>query len=261
MTRTAEHAFSTATAVTVQVEMGSGGLRLTATQDHAGRSTVVVDGEDAELVTVEHTDDRIIVRTPKQRRTLLGQDTSYDIKIAVPDGSRALVRTGSADVTGEGRWTEAQLRTGSGDVRFAEVDGPVEATTGSGDLRLGTVGADCDARTGSGDLAVEQLHATAVLRTGSGDAVIGQPGPDLTFTAGSGELTIRRATDGKLRLKAGSGDIWVGVTPDVPVWTDVHSGSGTIRSELVGAGEPAPGQPHLEVRATVGSGDITLAQL
>jgi hypothetical protein len=37
--------------------------------------------------------------------------------------------------------------------------------------------------------------------------------------------------------------------------------TGDIRSDLVGAGEPADGADHIEVRAKTATGDIVLRQL
>ena len=47
----------------------------------------------------------------------------------------------------------------------------------------------------------------------------------------------------------------------VPVWTDVHTVTGTIHSTLEGAGQPEPGADHVELRTTTVSGDIDLTQI
>ena len=53
----------------------------------------------------------------------------------------------------------------------------------------------------------------------------------------------------------------IGVKAGVPVWTDITTVSGTIRSELQGAGQPQEGQDHIEVRAKTVSGDIALSEV
>jgi len=45
------------------------------------------------------------------------------------------------------------------------------------------------------------------------------------------------------------------------VWTDVSCVSGSVSSNLTGAGQPEDGQDYIEIRATTVSGDISLAQL
>ena len=47
----------------------------------------------------------------------------------------------------------------------------------------------------------------------------------------------------------------------IPVWTDISTLSGSIRSNLRGAGEPAEGADHVEVRAKTVSGDIVLTEV
>ena len=42
------------------------------------------------------------------------------------------------------------------------------------------------------------------------------------------------------------------------MWTDISTVSGAIRSNLEGAGEPAEGADHVELRAKTVSGDIVL---
>ena len=52
----------------------------------------------------------------------------------------------------------------------------------------------------------------------------------------------------------------IGVPAGVPVWTDISTVSGRIRSDAEGAGQPAEGQHHIEVRAKTVSGDIVLTR-
>ena len=47
----------------------------------------------------------------------------------------------------------------------------------------------------------------------------------------------------------------------MPVWTDVSTVSGAIRSSLQGAGEPEEGADYIELRAKIVSGDIVLTQV
>ena len=53
----------------------------------------------------------------------------------------------------------------------------------------------------------------------------------------------------------------VGVPAGVPVWTDITTVSGEIRSNLTGAGEPRDGADHVEVRASTVSGDVVLTEV
>ena len=70
-----------------------------------------------------------------------------------------------------------------------------------------------------------------------------------------------RMRRGQLTAKNVSGDIRVGVPAGVPVWTDITSLTGSVRSNLEGAGEPEEGQDFIELRARTVSGDVHLEQL
>jgi len=66
---------------------------------------------------------------------------------------------------------------------------------------------------------------------------------------------------GRVTVKGASSDVSIGVQGGVPVWTDVTTVSGTIRSDLQGAGQPEEGQDHIELRAKTVSGDIVLSEV
>ena len=56
-------------------------------------------------------------------------------------------------------------------------------------------------------------------------------------------------------------DISVRVRAGLPVWTDIHSLTGDVRSGLQSLGPPAEGDPYAELRLRTVSGDITIAHL
>ena len=72
---------------------------------------------------------------------------------------------------------------------------------------------------------------------------------------------IGSANRGRLTAKGASGDVHVGIPAGVPVWTDISTVSGEIRSNLHGAGEPGEGADHVELRAKTVSGDIVLTEV
>ena len=53
----------------------------------------------------------------------------------------------------------------------------------------------------------------------------------------------------------------VGIPAGTPVWTDSPPCPASIRSSLEGAGQPAEGEDHVELRAKTVSGDIVLTQI
>ncbi len=117
------------------------------------------------------------------------------------------------------------VSTGSGDVHLQHAAGPVDVKTGSGDLHVTTAGSDVSFKTGSGDVAIERSTAPA-----------------------------------RLSFQGASGDVHLGVAGGTPIWTDLATLSGAVRTSLPSTGEPAEGQPHLELRVASVSGDIEIVE-
>lgn len=273
------HEFDTPQPVALHAELGPGSLTIQATE--TATSVVEVTGSHAEEFEVEQQGGQISIRAPRQRAGFFGGGDAgrADVTVVVPAGSDLVVRTGSATVDTRGTFGACRLRSGSGDVHLSEAEGPIVIETGSGDLTVTTAHTDLRLKAGSGSVEVERCAgsvvvstgsgavrlgataATAVVKTGSGGLVVGEAGADLSATTGSGDIAIGVQRRGRFTAKAASGDVTVGVPGGIPVWTDLRSASGQIRSNLASAGEPVEGQDHLELRTVTASGDITLHQL
>lgn len=276
MTERRDETFSTPDAPSLYVEIGRGTVRIDAVG--TTQTQVTVKGADAELVRVEHDGDQVSVIAPRQRIGFLGREPEYLVSVSLPLDSELAVRTGSADVTVSGRVGAARLRSGSGDVRIEALSGPAVVETGSGEVEIDEAGDHLRVKSGSGDVAVRRTAGTVVVSTGSGDVTLGSSSAPAAIKTGSGDLRVHDAEDdvsmrtgsgdlvvetfrrGRFTANGASGDVHVGVPAGIPVWTDLTSVSGEIRSDLVGAGRPAEGAEHIELRAKTVSGDITLHQ-
>ena len=128
-------------------------------------------------------------------------------------------------------------------------------------MSLGHGGGAVTVSTGSGDVEIGTSGSAAVVKTGSGDLRVGESYDDVSLATGSGDFVIDHAHRGRLTAKGASGDVRVGIPAGTPVWTDLTTVSGAIRSSLEGAGQPAEGQDHIELRAKTVSGDIVLTQV
>lgn len=276
MSEYAEHAFATAGPVQLFVELGRGGLHVRAVE--TDETQVRIQGRDADQVRVEQDGPRISIVAPRQRGGFFTGDTSLEVSVTVPPASELGTRTGSADVRTEGPLGSGRIKSGSGDVRLDSLGGASVVETGSGGVRIDTARADLRVKSGSGEVTLGHAAASVVVSTGSGDVEIGRAdGPtavktgsgdlslreshtDVTLSTGSGDLVIATAHRGKITAKGASGDVRVGVPAGTPVWTDVSTVSGEIRSALSGTGEPAEGQEYVELRATTVSGDVVLVE-
>ena len=273
-----DHTFTTETPIHLYVEIGKGSITVRTADTRT--TTVVVQGPHADEAVVSQEGDAVHVTAPKGRLGILGGgDVKLDVDVTVPHDSRATVRTGSADIFCAGRLAVVQLRTGSGDVRVDELTGPGTVETGSGDVRIGSTSAEVRIKsgsgdthigraagaaaisTGSGDVAVGTSTAPVAVKTGSGDVSVTEAGDDVALSTGSGDLVVATVLRGKVTVKGASGDVRLGIPAGTPVWTDINTLSGRIHSDLQGAGEPAVGQDHVEVRAKTASGDIVLRQV
>jgi DUF4097 and DUF4098 domain-containing protein YvlB len=273
-----EQHFDTPRPVSLYVELGKGHLTVEATD--TSQATIVVEGQHAEDVIVEHKGDQLAVIGPRQRMGFFGGgEPSLDITVRVPTGSDLVTKTGSADQVAWGSFGNAKVKSGSGDVELDRFTGPVIVDTGSGavsvaevggDLRVKSGSGDVDAgvvqgtvavSTGSGDITVGTAHGTAQVKSGSGDLTVTIAHGDVSLSSASGDLRVGTMQRGAFTAKNASGDIRVGIPSGIPVWTDVSSLTGRIGSDLEGAGQPGPGEDYIEVRATTVSGDIVLEQI
>lgn len=269
-----EHYFETHEPVDLYVEIGKGTVHVSCLE--TTESVVTIEGRDAEQVRVEQQGRRIEVVAPRHTGGFFGSDSALQVQITVPTGSEIAAKTGSADVTVEGESGSTAVKSGSGDVRLDTVRGSSLVETGSGDVTVDHAQAELRVKSGSGDVTVGHGAGEVAVSTGSGDVQIGTSGDaavvktgsgdlrireahaDVTMATGSGDLVVDRALRGRLTAKGASGDILVGVPEGLPVWTDLTTVSGSIRSSIEGAGQPADGEDHLELRAKTVSGDIVL---
>ena len=266
-----EHTFATPEPIQLYVENGSGSIDISAAD--VGQTEVRVEGKNAEQVVVTHDRGTVNVVAPKERG-MFG-DPKLDIDVVLPTGSSIVVKTGSADITATGRLAAAKVKSGSGDVSLERLSGPASVDTGSGDvaiaetaelrvrsgsgdIRVDHVQGSSSISTGSGDIRLERSAAPVVVKTGSGDLEIGDAEADVAMTTGSGDTMIGTARRGRITSKGASGDVRIGVPPGTPVWTDITTVTGTVRSQLEGVGEPEPGADYVELRANTVSGDVHL---
>lgn len=269
--------FSTPNPVSLYVEVGSGGVTLHT--DDTQETSVDVSGRNADDVIVEQRGDEIVVIARQGRSGFFGSSGDLDVHVSLPHFSRVTTKLGSADLRAMGRLGQSMIRSGSGDVGIEDVDGDLVVETGSGDIDVERITGDLRVKSGSGDVQVERVAGDATIATGSGDVELETAGGSVEVRSGSGDLRVREANQdvalstasgdllvdrmnrGQLAAKNVSGDITVGIPSGIPVWTDITCMTGSVRSDLEGAGEPSEGQDYIELRARTVSGDVHLEQL
>jgi DUF4097 and DUF4098 domain-containing protein YvlB len=269
--------FQTPGPTSLYVEIGSGQVTIHATE--TTETEVHVEGRGADEATVEQRGEEIVVIGPSLRAGIFSLGSSLTVTVTLPRDSDVAAKLGSADLDIAGRLgstrvksgsgevrveslaRDAVIQSGSGDVRVDGAEGDLRVKTGSGRVQVGRAAGSVVVATGSGRVSVDSTDGDASLKTGSGDVRVGSASDSLSVTSGSGDLEVGSISRGVLKARAASGDVRVGVPGGIPVWTDVSSVSGHVRSDLVGAGQPDEGQDYIEIRATTVSGDVTLTQL
>jgi DUF4097 and DUF4098 domain-containing protein YvlB len=270
--------FETPEHIDLYVEINKGRVDVHATD--TATTEVVIKGQDADEVTVTFEDNQLRIVGPKESGGWFsGKDHHLDVRVDLPTESNVAIRTGSADIqidgqvhdvdlkTGSGDVTcdtfsgGARISTGSGDVAVSEALAELQVKSGSGDISVGTCVGHLNISTGSGDVEIGTTSGKAVVKTGSGDLKVGISNDDVSLSTGSGDLQIGTARRGRLSLKGASSDVHVGIPAGTPVWTDITTVTGSVRSNLESVGAPQEGQDHIELQARTVSGDIQLSEV
>jgi len=269
--------FETTGPVELSVELAKGTLTIDTTEAH--HAHIEISGRDPERVRVEQHGDRLTVADPQSRNRFAFTHPGFDVTIVVPAASGLALKTATADVEARGSYGSATINTASASVRIGDVEGtavvssgsgPVTVAavrrelrvkSGSGDLVIGTAGASVVASTGSGDITVEHARGQVSAKTGSGDLRVGTADDDVSLATATGDLEIGRVRRGRVIGRGATGDVRVGIPAGTPVWTDISTATGRIRSGLRSVGQPQDGQEHVELRARTASGDITLLEV
>jgi DUF4097 and DUF4098 domain-containing protein YvlB len=268
--------FETPGPTSLYVALSSGDITVQAGE--TTETTVNVDGRDADEAVVEQRGDQIVVQGPR-RTGFFNTVSALSVRVSLPTGSDLATKSASAGLVAEGRLGHARLRSASGEIRAGEFGGDVAVETGSGDVEIDRVEGDLRIKSGSGEVTVVHVDGPTSIVTGSGDVAVEDAGGQLVVKSGSGDIAVRRAgaevsattasgdvhvgaiQRGVLKARAVSGDVHVGVPAGIPVWTDVSAVTGSVSSNLAGAGQPEEGQDFIEIRANSVSGDIRLQQI
>jgi len=269
--------FETSGPVELSVELAKGSLTIDTTEAH--HAHVEIHGRDADRVRVEQRGDRLVIVDPQGRSPFNITHPGFDVTVVVPAASGLALKTMTADVTAAGSYGRTVVNTASATVRIGDVEGhamvnsgsgavtlaavrqAIRVKSGSGDIVIGTAGDTVVASTGSGDITVQHARSTVHAKTGSGTLHIGHADGDVNLATASGDLEIGHVQRGRVVGRAASGDVRVGIPAGTPVWTDISTATGRIRSGLRSVGQPKEGQEHLELRARTASGNITLLEV
>lgn len=193
---------------------------------------------------------------------------SISYEVTVPPDTSLQINTGSGEISVEGVRSQARMHTGSGGIRVRDLGPQSRLETGSGSIRADAVAAPIYAGTGSGSIQADLTGTGDVdVHTGSGSIEVRGVNGGLRARTGSGHITVDGAVRGPWQLHAGSGGVRLALSSGEGFDLNVHTGSGSIHSDLPITVQGTFGRHELkgsvrgggpEVEVSTGSGDIEI---
>ena len=280
--------FQTPGDLRLEVRLGAGEVRLE-TADVQETTVVLEPLRDNDASTAAVANARVELRErgsghelvvdARDRGRALFRSAEVLVSVSCPTGTSVETKSGSADITGRGRFGSVEVETGSGEVEFGEITGEARLSSASGDVQVGTIDGDARVNTASGDIQIRLVAGEAKLNTASGDIILREVHGELSANSASGDVLVRearasvgvntasgdqeigRVVQGSVSLKSASGDLKVGIAEGSTLFVDARSRSGEVRSELpVSDAPPENGGPAVELNANTMSGDITVVR-
>ena len=185
------------------------------------------------------------------------------LRITAPIGASLDVRTKSADLQARGTYGAVEIKTASGDLQLGDA-GSARIKTASGDAHIDGTRANLEVQSDSGDLHVGTVGGDLRVQLVSGDVHVRDIGGSVNANTVSGDQNYEAVTNGRVEVKAISGDVTVGVRRGARVYVDANTVSGSTSSEFELGDAPAAEPPlsdtgrSVEVFIKTVSGDIRL---
>ena len=271
--------FSTSTPIDLAIRLSVGEISVVASD----RSDTVVtvsptnpdkatDRRGAEETTVDFDGQRLTVKGPKPRFSIVGPSESIDLKVEIPTGSRltadiyGLVRsTGrlgatrikssavDLDATGD-LW----IRAMHGSVVVGTADGSAEITADHGKIRIGSVADDAILKASHGSVTIGEAGGDVEAKLSYGDVEISKAAASVAAKTAYGTVQLDEVSSGSIQVESGFGQITIGVRPGIPAWLDLSSKEGRVRNQLEGERAAEGSDQSVAVRARTQFGDITI---
>jgi hypothetical protein len=267
--------FSTPGTVRLNLEIPAG--RIEIETDNGDETTVELEAlsgndfvrelvQDARIEVLRRGDGHEVIVEAKMRGGFwisFGRGPEIRLRVTCPKGADLDVRTKSADLQARGEYRAVDVKTASGDVGLDEVLDDARVKTASGDVHVERAGGVLSVNSASGDLHVGSVDGPSSIQLVSGDVYIRDAGDSITANTISGDQRIDAVFQGRMDLRAVSGDISVGIRRGSRVYVDANTVSGSTVSELDLADVPSEPAPEaesslVELFAKTVSGDVRI---
>ena len=234
-----------------------------------------VDRRGAEETTVEFSGERLVIKGPRPRFSIIGPSESVDVRVELPVGSRLAAETSVGLVRSRGRLGATRIKashadldtTGDlwiramhGNVEVGTADGDVEITADHGQIRIGTVTGDALLKASHGMVTIGTSVGEVEAKLSYGDLEIGTAESSVTAKTAYGSVRVREVASGTVQLDTAFGQVDVGVRAGVSAWLDLASKNGRVRNDLTADQAPSATDSTVAVRARTDFGEITITR-
>lgn len=216
---------------------------------------------DGQEVIVDADPEDFGFRRGRFSITISGRRDAVRLRVRAPHGADVNVYTGSADITGEGRFGDVESKTASGDIDFGEIERNAAIKVAAGDVKVARVGGSLKVQSAAGDVDVGSVGDAVDVKTASGDVNVEEAGGSVSVQSASGNVRVGAVSRGSVELKSVSGDMLVGIRRGSRVYLDVKTVTGDAHSDLEVGDAPEDDEgPLVNLRATAMSGDIKIVR-
>lgn len=226
----------------------------------------------------DETNVRFSASTSRVTVDVSGARRSSDarIEVSVPSSARIAARAQSGEISIRGSRADVEASTQSGDIVVDDVTGRLDVSTLSGDVQTTRIEGDIEIKAVSGDITLESTKGDIEIETVSGEITMRNAvAKNVRAHTTSGDVTYDGRIDpqGRYELASHSGDVRLGVPPNIGAQISISTWSGTVESDFPmtmkpgehGIGTGTAKRFNFEVgngsaRITLGSfsGDITI---
>jgi hypothetical protein len=185
------------------------------------------------------------------------------LRVTCPLGASLDIKTKSADVQARGTYGAVEIKTASGDLQVEDA-GSARMKTASGDVHIDRSRTHLEVNSVSGDLHAGDVGGDLRAALVSGDVHVREVAGSISTNTVSGDQRYDAVVNGRVELKAISGDVTVAVRRGARVYVDANTVSGSTSSEFelgdAPVTEPAVTESNRSVELFIKtvSGDIRL---
>ena len=232
-----------------------------------------VDRRGAEGTKVDFDGQRLTIKGPRPRFSVIGPTESVDVKVELPTGSRLTAEMAGGGVRTVGRLGATRIKASSvdidttgdlwlramhGNATLGAAEGGIEITADHGQIRVGTVTGDAILKASHGSVMVGESGGDLEAKLSYGDLEITKALGSVAAKTAYGSIQLREVSTGSIQVESGYGQVTIGVRPGVPAWLDLSSKEGRVRNQLDGDRAPDESEQSVAVRARTQYGDITI---